>query len=91
MSLTGLIGERLPEDETLQMTKCRSKCVIYMGVGDDGGTRRRKKRTSEVVGMGGGARHPIGQNRGQENTKPVYKERENQRTRTREKGNKLRI
>lgn len=25
--------------------------------------------------MGGGARHPIGQNRGQENTKPVYKEK----------------
>lgn len=40
-----------------------------------------KKRTSEVVGMGGGARHPIGQNRGQEITKPVYKEKEDPRTR----------
>lgn len=40
-----------------------------------------KKRTSEVVGMGGGARHPIGQNCGQESTKPVYKEKEDPRTR----------
>ena len=44
-----------------------------------------KKRTSEVVGMGGGARHPIGQNRGQESTKPVYKEKENPRTRNSKK------
>jgi hypothetical protein len=35
--------------------------------------------------MGGGARHPIGQNRGQESTKPVYKRKEDPRTRNRKK------
>ena len=74
------------------MTKCRGKCAVYMGVGDDGCTRRRKKRTSEVVGMGGGGdRHPIGQNRGQEITKPVYKEKGGPRTRNEKKKNRLRI
>ena len=74
------------------MTKCRGKCAVYMGVGDDGCTRRRKKRTSEVVGMGGAATDTrSGRIADRRSPNPCTKKKEAQEQETKKKKNRLRI
>lgn len=52
------ICERFPNNQTPDIAKCRGQGRGLYGAGDDGGTKRRKKRTSEVVGMGGRRQTP---------------------------------
>jgi hypothetical protein len=82
LSLAREIGERLPED--LTTTKCTKTNAQSKMVAMTGCTRRRKKRTSEVVGMGGRRRQTAGRAESQENTRQKYtkkKKKETQKTR----------